>query len=358
MYRNLRYFVSATEKIATDPALVAVTNAADRYSTTRVQALLCHPHLPSEFFRLIKAALHTSSQLRFIMFKPVLQAVQMFLKGASGKDRQDKHHLSEHLLALQVAYDQLQKKQDALQTQNSRLQRECDRLQHSQQELTTSLQRHQLDLDELINVADTDAKDLAQENEDLQSRLRHSEDSKDALKATNATLLGKIAVLENQLTLRSYQSTNTDTDTAASNHKTENRADSEKSILNLLADDISFEQVDLSDVSLALIGGHETTYRTVTAELKQYGLKNCVHVPPHSIASNSRHQIKDKISNCDLIITVTSYVDHSVSKCVKQLNDAKMLAGECIRVSCHGKSGLVREVLQYFADPLQPSGMV
>jgi len=293
------------------------------------------------------------------MFKPMLQAVQMFLKGASGKDRQDKHHLSEHLLAMQVAYDQLQQKQDTLQVQNSRLQRECDRLTRTHADLNTELKRHQLDLDELISVADTDAKDLAQENEDLQLRLRQSEDSKEALQNNNATLLGKIAVLENQLTLRSYQTTDIAAEpTKANDQRDSSKADSQAAVLSLLTDSASLEQVDLSNISLALIGGHETTYRTVTEELKQYGLKNCVHVPPHSIASNNRHQIKDKISNCDLIITITSYVDHSVSKCVKQLNDAKMLAGECIRVSCHGKSGLVREVLQYFADPLQPSGMM
>ena len=66
---------------------------------------------------------------------------------------------------------------------------------------------------------------------------------------------------------------------------------------------------------------------------------------------------RDKISNCDLIVTVTSHVDHSVSECVKQLKDAQVLAGECIRVSCHGKSGLVREVLNYFADPMRSSEM-
>lgn len=291
------------------------------------------------------------------MFKPVLQAVQMFLKGATGKDRNEKHHLSEHLLTLQVAYDQLQQKQDTLQTQNNRLQRECDRLQHSQQELTARLHRHQLDLDEFINVADTDAKDLAQANEELQLRLRQSEDSKEELRSANALLLGKIAVLENQINLRSYQATETGNASDDTTDKNDNRADGNKAVLNALTDDTNFEQVDLSNISLALIGGHETTYRTVTEELKQYGLKTCVHVPPHSIASNSRHQIKEKISNCDLIITITSYVDHSVSKCVKQLKDTKMLAGECIRVSCHGKSGLVREVLQYFAEPLQPSEM-
>ncbi|PZO58650.1 MAG: hypothetical protein DCF15_04845, partial [Phormidesmis priestleyi] len=107
--------------------------------------------------------------------------------------------------------------------------------------------------------------------------------------------------------------------------------------------------IDLSNVSLALIGGHETTHREVSEELKKYGLKRCIHIPPHSIVSNSRSQIKDKISNCDLIVTITSYVDHSVTQCVKQLKDTQMLTGEVIRVHCHGKSGVVREVLDHFS---------
>ena len=167
--------------------------------------------------------------------------------------------------------------------------------------------------------------------------------------------MGKIAFLEQQLDLRAYQHNSADPAP---------RADGEKPCLNLergpeqtLDQSLpTYDQsIDLSNLSIALVGGHETTYREVTEVLKQYGLKRCIHVPPHSIASNSRNQIKDKISNCDLVVTITSYVDHSVAKCVKQLKDAQMLAGGSIRVSCHGKSGLVREVLEYFDASIQTS---
>lgn len=281
------------------------------------------------------------------MFKPVFQAVQMFLKGATGKDRQAKQNISEQLLAVQIAYDQLQQ-------QHSQLQQTCDRLSATNSDLQQRQIYLQKELDDFINFADTDAKELVAENQELQSRLRQSEDEKIELQNVNGTLLGKIAYLNSQLDLRSYQTAEDDEfSTTKENFRTEGE------IVSVIAspDSASADAVDLSNISLALIGGHETTYRKVTEELQQYGLKTCIHVPPHSIASNSRNQIKDKISQCDLVITITSYVDHSVSKCVKQLKDTQMLAGECIRVSCHGKSGLVREVLQYFANPADVSGM-
>ncbi len=301
------------------------------------------------------------------MFKPVFQAVQMFLKGATGKDRQDKHYLSEHLLALQVAYDQLQQKHDTLHTKNNRLQQErdrldrsCDRLQTSQKELTQRLQYSEVELEEYVNITDIDTKSLELENQELQTRLRQSEDDKETLQNTNGVLRGEIALLKHQLDLLSYQTTGyqtTDSSQLGSSAEEPSLiANDAESVLNF-TNDFQFGQIDLSNISLALIGGHETTYRKVTEELEHYGLKTCIHVPPRSIASNGRNKIKDKISNCDLIITVTSHVDHSVSECVKQLKDAQVLAGECIRVSCHGKSGLVREVLKYFSDLLHTSEM-
>ncbi|MEL6606023.1 MAG: DUF2325 domain-containing protein [Cyanobacteria bacterium J06614_10] len=264
------------------------------------------------------------------MLKPVLHAFQMFLKGATGKDRQAKHHLSDHLFKVQVAYDQLQQQFDQLQLENERLLKTTD-------DLEKQLQRNQTELEELITLADTDAKFLISENQSLQLRLRDSEDEKESLQVARGQLLGRVAVLERQLDLEGYRTGN--------GQATANRAE----LGSVEAAD--FSEVSLANISLALVGGHETTYREVRKALRQYGLKRCIHVPPHSIASNSRQQIKDKIGNCDLVVTITSYVDHSVSKCVKQLKDAQLLAGECIRVSCHGKSGLVREVLQYFAEP-------
>nr|WP_228025021.1 DUF2325 domain-containing protein [cf. Phormidesmis sp. LEGE 11477] len=286
------------------------------------------------------------------MLKPVLHAVQLFLKGATGKDRQAKHHLSEHLLRLQLAYNQLQSEHSALEQKYSRL-------QQKQIDLTQRLSRNSTDTDELLSIADSEVKSLFSANEDLQLRLRKSETEKSDLQEEKGSLLGRVAFLEQKLDIAAYQQDDTYHDRTDPSPV----ANGEKPFLNL--EDNSAEStlaynsaIDLSDLSIALVGGHETTYREVTEALKQYGLKRCIHVPPHSIASNSRNQIKDKISNCDLVVTITSYVDHSVAKCVKQLKDAHMLAGGSIRVSCHGKSGLVREVLEYFSASMQPSSVL
>ncbi|EDX86702.1 hypothetical protein S7335_4408 [Synechococcus sp. PCC 7335] len=286
------------------------------------------------------------------MLKPVLHAVQLFLKGATGKDRQAKHHLSEHLLRLQLAYDQLQ-------LEHSDLEQKHSRLQQKQIDLTQRLSRNKTDTDELLSIADSEVDSLISENEDLQLRLRESETENSALKESNGSLLGRVAFLEQQLDIRSYQNG------SAEHSSTESKSGAIDTNPFLGLEDSSDEStslytlpVDLSNLSIALVGGHETTYREVTEALKQYGLKRCIHVPPHSIASNSRNQIKDKISTCDLVVTITSYVDHSVARCVKQLKDAHMLGGGYIRVSCHGKSGLIREVLEYFSTSMQPSSVL
>lgn len=247
------------------------------------------------------------------MFKSLMQPLQLFLKGATGQDRHEKRQLTQQIMGLQVAYDRLQDTCDRLQRDHESLQAKHD-----------SLQRDRNEFKDLFDWAE-------KENKEMRSQLQK-------LSHENADLIGKIAVLENQISLQTYQN-------QGSLYSEDDSAE---------ADDESYpladlEQVDLSEVTVALIGGHETTHREVTEALKKYGLKRCVHIPPHSIASHSRNQIKEKISNCDLIVTITTYVDHSVSQCVKQLKETRMLAGEVIRTSCKGKSGVVREILEHFA---------
>ncbi len=253
------------------------------------------------------------------MFKSLMQPFQLFLKGATGKDRHEKRQITQQLVSMQVAYD--------------RLQDTCDRRQQnydSLQEKYDSLQRDRNDFKDLFYCAD-------KENKEVRSQFQK-------LSRENADLIGKVAVLENQISLHAYQN-NGSTSYPEDSSATSDDADDETQPLQLA----DLGQLDLSAVSVALIGGHETTHREVTEALKKYGLKRCVHIPPHSIASHSRSQIKDKISNCDLILTITTYVDHSVSQCVKQLKETHMLTGEVIRISSKGKSGVVREILQYFS---------
>ncbi|MGB3292437.1 MAG: DUF2325 domain-containing protein [Phormidesmis sp.] len=253
------------------------------------------------------------------MFKSLMQPFQLFLKGATGKDRYEKRQITQQLVNIQVAYDRLQDTCDRLQQDHEALQEKYD-----------SLQRDRNDFKDLFHCAD-------KENKEVRSQLQK-------LSRENVDLTGKVAVLENQISLHAYQHQGSplypedfsaaidDADNADGPFQTED-----------------LEQLDLSAVSVALIGGHETTHREVTEALKKYGLRRCIHIPPHSIASHSRNQIKNKISNCDLILTITTYVDHSVSQCVKQLKETHMLSGEVVRTSSKGKSGVVREILQYFA---------
>lgn len=274
------------------------------------------------------------------MFKSLMQPLQLFLKGASGKDRHKKQKLAQQLHALQVAYDRLQ----------------CDL--DNQSNAFEALQRDRNELNTLFNCADQENKELTAKNKGLRSQLKKLEED-------NQTLRSELIYRNQKDEISAYQNTSEPL-SAGSGLKGRDAKGSAKGLEhlgngtlengkprvgldNLASAGGIDDAVNLSEVSLALIGGHETTHREVSEELKKYGLKRCVHVPPHSIASNSRNQIKDKISQCDLIVTITSYVDHSVVRCVKQLRDTQMLAGEVIRVSCHGKSGVVREVLDYFA---------
>ncbi len=258
------------------------------------------------------------------MFKSLLQPLQLFMKGATGKDRHQKQQLNQQLIRLQVAYEALQESHDTLQHKHDAVQRERDQLQQRYDRL----QRDRNDINALFNCADQENRELDAKVLGMRSRIKR-------LKADNAALDSKIIYLEHKLGLQAYS------DDAA--------FDEPELTLEDVRSPEDLDLIDLSNISLALVGGHETTHREVTEELKKYGLKRCIHVPPHSRESNSRHQIKDKIGSCDLVVTITSYVDHSVSNCVKQLKETSMLTGEVIRVHCHGKSGVVREVLQYFS---------
>ncbi len=268
------------------------------------------------------------------MFKSLIEQCKLFVKGATGKDRYQKHQLAQQLMRLQGAYDCIQENCDTLQSKYDALQSSTNQLKKKHSQLKREFQ----EINALFNYADKENQELNAEIGELRSHAQ-------TLEADNATLQSQVIYLEHKLDLRAYEEPPTQPLTSAPS-STSWTADSNLGDLSGLTIQAI---VDLSDVSLALVGGHETTHREVTEELKKYGLKRCIHIPPHNRESNSRHQIRDKISNCDLIVTITSYIDHSVSNCIKQLQDTQMLTGEVIRVHCHGKSGVVREVLQYFS---------
>ena len=117
----------------------------------------------------------------------------------------------------------------------------------------------------------------------------------------------------------------------------------------LLEDNIATETINLSSIRLALVGGHEATRREVIRELKEsYSLGNTVEVEPSSEGYVDRSTVQNKINNCDLIAVITGYMGHDLSKIVSELKKDGVLIGEVLPLSCRGKSGVVREILNWW----------
>jgi len=270
------------------------------------------------------------------MFKSLIQPLQLFLKGATGKDRHYNQKLRQQLIQLQVAYDGLQEdrasmqqRHGALKTKHGQLKAQYTQLEAKHNKLLGRYDELKKESNALVTIADGEAQEWLTENAELRSQL-------EALEAEKNALAGRVIVLEHKIDLEKFSRDAADYEALAT-------SEPELAI-------VDGEFVDLSNFSLALVGGHETTHRKVKEELEKYGLKRCVHVPPHSRESNSRDQVKDKISNCDLVVTITSYLNHSLSESVKKLKANHVLAGEVIWLHSHGKSSVVKTVLNYFSE--------
>lgn len=110
-------------------------------------------------------------------------------------------------------------------------------------------------------------------------------------------------------------------------------------------------EVDLSEIRLALVGGHATTRRAVIQALtEQHELQHWIEIAPFSESSLGSNKLKAKIQRCDLIVIITGYMNHSLTHAVYRLKEKGALQGEVILLNNRGKSGVVREIMRYFAD--------
>ncbi len=104
--------------------------------------------------------------------------------------------------------------------------------------------------------------------------------------------------------------------------------------------------VDLADVNLGLVGGHPATRRGVIKELStEYGLRYWVVVPPLSEARIRKNKLKKKLRRCSLIVIIADYMSHPLTHAVFGLQASGAIAGEVVLLNCHGKTGVVREIL-------------
>jgi hypothetical protein len=106
--------------------------------------------------------------------------------------------------------------------------------------------------------------------------------------------------------------------------------------------------ITLSTVYLGLVGGHPTTRQAVIEELStHYGLKRWVEIPPLREAKIRKSRLKRKLQNCTLIVIIADYMSHPLTHAINGLKAAGALIGEVVLLNCHGKSGVIRDILAH-----------
>ncbi len=316
------------------------------------------------------------------MFKFVIQPLQLFLDGAIGKDRQANRSLTKKLHLARADCDYLQRQQDALERSHKKLKQTCDRITQQQKQLQNEyvqlqkrceelalakeksekqlaiainhneqltakqsalvlqIQEKEIEIKQLVKLADDDEKGFLAQAEKLTLALNNKE-------RENVQLVGEIAVLEASLARQTYQHPQI--------------FESEKSLTNddkTPLNDINPEVlkcVDLSNVSIALVGGHDNTRHHVIEKLQQvHGLKKRhLHELSHEHTSD-RGQVKEKIKNCDFVFVITGYISHKLHDSVMQLRDKDALKGDVVRLDNHGTTGVLRDILTYVAHRFPP----
>ena len=110
------------------------------------------------------------------------------------------------------------------------------------------------------------------------------------------------------------------------------------------------EAVQLSELSLALVGGHASVRRGVLKVLCEgYGLQHnkYVEVPPTSEHTINQKLLKEKVGNRDLVVVMTRYIGHDLTGMVSTLKANGVLSGEVLLVNGRGKTGVVRSILSH-----------
>ncbi len=107
--------------------------------------------------------------------------------------------------------------------------------------------------------------------------------------------------------------------------------------------------LNLADWKLAFVGGHDATRRVVVQTLhSDHGLiHKPVEIPPHGDARTSQKQLKQKLADCDLIVSIVGYSNHSLTKSLQQLKDRNALKGDILTPNSRGATGVVRDILSF-----------
>ncbi|WP_187293823.1 hypothetical protein [Gloeobacter kilaueensis] len=102
--------------------------------------------------------------------------------------------------------------------------------------------------------------------------------------------------------------------------------------------------LDLSDLTIGIAGGHHKTRANIVERLLKLGVASCIEVAPSSESYLSKSKVAEAIRDCDLVGFITGYTGHDLSYILVSLNRTGAFRGRLMRLSCRGVSGVVREL--------------
>lgn len=253
------------------------------------------------------------------------------------------------------AIAQLQNQIEALQAENQRVdetrkQLQAD-LQLSQQQAHAAQTRIQ-ELDTLIAALMTE-RDLAQEKiRELEQQIEDFEiyvlDEHERLRHQNQALIQEQSQVVEQLD--TLQAQIWELEEQLEWYQNQWRAAFSPTVLPQPTSTAEPGTVPLSELSLALVGGHASVRRGVLKILcEDYGLQldKSVEVPPTSEQTTNRSLLKEKVGHRDLVVVITPYIGHDLTDMISALKSAGSLSGEVLLVNQKGQTGIVRAILAH-----------
>ena len=325
------------------------------------------------------------------MLEFIVQPLRVFLDGVLGKDRKAKQKLTKRLAAERAAYSQLLQNQNdlerdrqqiaadrdrltanysqlenqykQLQTNQSQLQKSCAQLDQarasllaeratakkqieavSQSNREIALEKAALSLK--IEELKTDIKYLKKNNaeyvdmanEDVkkyEQALKQKRDRINQLLREKASLRAKLNICIHQ---KSSEARDTDSD-----------SNTDKAALNDIPSEI-LDSLDLSDTSIAVVGGHDNLHSYLTDKLqRKHGIRKNKIRTINDDHGWDHGNVKERVQNFDYIFVVTEHMSHKLSGSVMDLRSKHSLSGEVIRLDTKGTTTVLKSILSHIA---------
>lgn len=236
--------------------------------------------------------------------------------GLSGKDYRRIKQLRNRLALAEENDTKLAQQLERSQQQCVQLQQE---LEHHQQLLETSQQA--------LDASKQECQELWEEFDELDAFV------------TNSEL--QIQALQTELANRTATLANYETNVNGVQHS--------HNVGPVTTPSAPEPAINLANWKIGFVGGHDATRRVVTRTLHaDHGLIHPpVEIPPHHDASTSQRQLKDKLAECDLIVSIIGYSSHVLTKSISQLKGKGALKAPILIPNSRGVSGVVRDILSF-----------